>query len=153
MRKTIGLVALLIIASIGAYVYWNYMRAYAKGVREGVVQKFSRKGDVFKTYEGELLLGGFGRVGVGFQAQYFYFSVEDPQVASFIEQNAGKNLTLTYVQYKKSLPWRGDNYNSRNQEPGQYIVEKAEISTGSNLQNGNNNAEGADDGSQNPIPY
>lgn len=153
MRKTIGFVALLIIVSIGAYVYWNYMRVYAKGVREGVVQKFSRKGDVFKTYEGELLGGGFGRVGTGFQAQYFYFSVEDPQVASFLEQNAGKNLTLHYVQYKKSLPWRGENYNSKNQEPGQYIVERAEVSNISNQQNGNNDAEGVNDGSQNPIPY
>lgn len=150
MRKIIGLFALLLILSMGLYVYWNYMRVYDDGVREGVVQKFSRKGDVFKTYEGELLGGGFGRVGAGFQAQYFYFSVEDPQVASFIEQNAGKNLTLHFIKYKKSLPWRGENYNAKNQEPGQYIVDRAEISQG---QRPAGSQDGDEEGTQNPIPY
>lgn len=150
MRKIIGLFALLLILSMGLYVYWNYMRVYDDGVREGVVQKFSRKGDVFKTYEGELLGGGFGRVGAGFQAQYFYFSVEDPQVASFIEQNAGKNLTLHFIKYKKSLPWRGENYNAKNQEPGQYIVDRAEISQG---QRPAGSQGGDEEGTQNPIPY
>jgi len=150
MRKIIGLFALLLILSVGVYVYWNYMKIYDDGVREGVVQKFSRKGDVFKTYEGELLGGGFGRVSAGFQAQYFYFSVEDPQVASFIEKNAGQNLTLHFIRYKKNLPWRGENYNAKNQEPGQYIVDKAEISQGQRPAG----TEGANDpASQNPIPY
>lgn len=150
MRKITGLLALLLILGIGVYVYWNYMKIYDDGVREGVVQKFSRKGDVFKTYEGELLGGGFGRVGAGFQAQYFYFSVEDPQVAGFIEQNAGKNLTLHFIRYKKNLPWRGENYNAKNQEPGQYIVDRAEISQGQRP----TGTEGVEDpNAQNPIPY
>lgn len=153
MRKTIGLLALLLIASIGAYVYWFYMKAYGRGVHEGVVQKFSRKGDIFKTYEGELLLRGFGRVGAGFQAQYFYFSVEDPQVAGFIEKNTGKNLNLYYVQYKKSLPWRGENYNAKNQEPGQYIVERAELSTAPASQDALRNDDAEPDRSDVPIPY
>lgn len=153
MRKTIGLLALLLIASIGAYVYWFYMKAYGRGVHEGVVQKFSRKGDVFKTYEGELLLRGFGRVGAGFQAQYFYFSVEDPQVASFIEKNTGKNLNLHYVQYKKSLPWRGENYNAKNQESGQYIVERAEVSTAQTPQDAFNSNGSVPEYPDVPIPY
>lgn len=128
MRKFIGIFALELIAVITGYIYWFYLKVYDSGIREGIVQKFSREGDVFKTYEGELLGGGFGRVGAGFQAQYFYFSVEDPEVANFIEQNAGKNLRLHYVRYKKSLPWRGKNYNAQNQNPGQYIVDKAEVS-------------------------
>ncbi|RYD97565.1 MAG: hypothetical protein EOP54_10485 [Sphingobacteriales bacterium] len=150
MRKIIGLFALLLILSVGVYVYWNYMKIYDDGFRDGVVQKFSRKGDVFKTYEGELLGGGFGRVGAGFQAQYFYFSVEDPQVASFIEQNAGKHLTLHFIRYKKNLPWRGENYNAKNQEPGQYIVDKAEISQ---AQQPAGNEGISNPESQNPIPY
>jgi hypothetical protein len=123
------------------------MRVYDDGVREGIVQKFSRKGDIFKTYEGELLGGGFGRVGTGFQAQYFYFSVEDPQVASYIEQNAGRNMRLHFVKYKKSLPWRGENYNSKNQEPGQYVVDKAEVVANQQFQNG------APEAASDPIPY
>jgi hypothetical protein len=30
------------------------------------------------------------------------------------------------VQYRRSLAWRGDNYNGRNQEPGQYVVDRIE---------------------------
>lgn len=139
MRKIIGLITLFLVASIGTYIYWNYLLVDEAGVREGIVQKFSRKGQVFKTYEGELLGGGFGRVGSNFQAQYFYFSVEDPQVASFIEANAGRNLTLRYVKYQKSLPWRGENYannkksqGQNNQDKGQYIVQEATLNANNN---------------------
>lgn len=152
MRATIGIIALLLIVIVGGYTYWNFMRVYDDGVREGIVQKFSRKGDIFKTYEGELLGGGFGRVGTGFQAQYFYFSVEDPQIAAYIEQNAGRNMRLHFVKYKKSLPWRGENYNSKNQESGQYVVDKAEVVPTQQLQNmapQNTNSEPVAD----PIPY
>ncbi|HTO16005.1 MAG TPA: hypothetical protein VLZ83_09545 [Edaphocola sp.] len=135
MKKIIGLVVLLLITGIGGYTYWNYLRVFDEGVREGIVQKFSRKGAVFKTYEGELLGGGFGRVGTGFQAQYFYFSVEDPEVANFIEKNAGKNMTLHFIKFRKSLPWRGDNYNAKNQESGQFMVDRATISDNAPQQN------------------
>lgn len=128
MRKIIGILALLLIVGIGGYIYWFYINRYSDGQREGILQKFSRKGNVFKTYEGEILMSGFGRVGGNFQAQYFYFSVEDPKVVAVLEQSIGKNVVIHYNQYRKSLPWRGETYTNMNERPGQYIVDKAEVS-------------------------
>ncbi|MNS05167.1 hypothetical protein [Edaphocola aurantiacus] len=128
MRKIIGILSLLLIVGIGGYIYWFYINRFSDGQREGVLQKFSRKGNVFKTYEGEILMSGFGRVGGNFQAQYFYFSVEDPKVVATMEQNIGKNVIIHYNQYRKSLPWRGETYTNMNEKRGQYIVDKVEVS-------------------------
>lgn len=128
MRKIIGILSLLLIVAIGGYIYWFYINRFSDGQREGVLQKFSRKGNVFKTYEGEILMSGFGRVGGNFQAQYFYFSVEDPKVVAIMEQSIGKNVIIHYNQYRKSLPWRGETYTNMNEQRGQYIVDKAEVS-------------------------
>ena len=91
------------------------------------MQKFSRKGNVFKTWEGEMLQQGFGQRGGNFNAQYFYFSVLDERIADSLEHGAlGKIVRVHYVQYRRHLPWRGENYNVQNQEPGQYIVDRIE---------------------------
>lgn len=66
---------------------------------------------------------GFGQRGNAFNAQYFYFSVVDIELADSLEKCLGKRVRLHYVQYKRSLPWRGENYNGKNQESGQYIVD------------------------------
>ncbi len=56
----------------------------------------------------------------------FLFSVVDIAVADSLEKVIGKSVSVHYTQYRKSLPWRGDNYNGRhqNQESGQYIVDR-----------------------------
>ena len=101
--------------------------------REGYFQKFSRKGNIFKTYEGEFVLEGFGTRGAqrgnNFSANYFYFSVIDEQIADSLEKSIGKMVKVHYTQYLRSLPWRGDNYNAKNQEKGQYIVDRIELVT------------------------
>lgn len=127
MRKIIFLVVLILLVFIGGYVYWYFYNPKSEGTREGMVQKFSRKGNVFKTWEGEMVQQGFGPRGGNFNANYFYFSVADDAIADSLEHGAlGKIVRVHYVQYRRSLPWRGDNYNSRNQETGQYIVDKIE---------------------------
>lgn len=124
MRKIIGLVILILVVVIGGYIYWYYYNPFSEGYREGVLQKFSRKGNIFKTYEGEVIQLGFGQRGTTFNAQYFYFSVKDVDLADSLEDCLGKRVKLHYVQYRRSLAWRGDNYNTQNQEKGQYIVDQ-----------------------------
>ncbi len=127
MRKIISLVVLALLVFIAGYVYWYFYNPISEGTREGLVQKFSRKGNVFKTWEGEMLQQGFGSRGGNFNAQYFYFSVADDRIADSLEHGAlGKLVRIHYIQYRRHLPWRGDNYNTRNQEPGQYIVDRIE---------------------------
>ena len=127
MRKIIVLVVLALLILVTGYVYWYFYNPVSEGTREGMIQKFSRKGNVFKTWEGEMLQQGFGQRGGTFNAQYFYFSVADDRIADSLEHGAiGKIVLVHYVQYRRNLPWRGDNYNGRNPEAGQYIVDRIE---------------------------
>jgi hypothetical protein len=124
MRKVIYISILVIILAVVGYVYWYYYNPYSEGHREGVLQKFSRKGNVFKTYEGEMIQLGFGqRTGGSLNAQYFYFSVTDLELADSIENCMGKSVKLHYVQYRRALPWRGNNHVNDDLPKGQYIVD------------------------------
>ena len=104
MRKIITLVVLVLIVFVCGWVYWYYYRPYSDGTREGMVQKFSRKGNMFKTWEGEMQQQGFGlRAGGNFSSKVFYFSVTDNVVADSLEHGAqGKLVRLHYVQYHRS---------------------------------------------------
>ena len=117
-------IAILVIALL---VYWFFYNVFSDGYREGVLFKFSRKGDIFKTYEGELVQPGLRSiVGGSINTNNFYFSVTDKALADSLEQVIGKNVKVHYNQFRKTLPWRGDNYNTQNQESGQYIIDRIE---------------------------
>lgn len=123
MLKTIFIAIFVILLAVTGYVYWYYYNPYSDGYREGVLQKFSRKGNVFKTYEGEMIQLGFGQRGAAINSQYYYFSVSDEQLADSLEHCLGKIVKLHYTQYRRSLPWRGENYDKTNADKGQYMVD------------------------------
>lgn len=124
MRKVIFFTILILILSVVGYTYWYYYNPYSDGYREGVLQKFSRKGNVFKTYEGEIIQRGFGQVAGGnFKAQYFTFSVVDMHVADSLENCMDKRVKVHYIQYRRSLPWRGDSHPNEDMPKGQYVVD------------------------------
>jgi hypothetical protein len=115
MKKLWWLPLVLVLSLVG-YVYWNYYNVYSDGSREGVLVKISRKGNLFKTYEAEILQPGF-RSGEGsVKANTFKFSVVDAGLAQKLEDVAGQTVKVHYVQYRRTLPWRGDNYDSDNAE-------------------------------------
>ncbi len=126
MKKILTFGTILLVAVTALYIYWYYYKVYGDGFREGELQKFSRKGDIFKTYEGEMVQTGFGVRKGSLNAHYFYFSVTDEAIADTLEKSIGKIVKLHYRQYKRHLIWRGDNYNAINTEPGQYIVDRVD---------------------------
>lgn len=127
MKKFIFFFILFLLIFGSAYVYWFYFNQYSDGYREGVLYKFSRKGNIFKTYEGEIIQPGLRSVQAGgINTNNFSFSVNNAQLADSLEHINGKNVKLHYIQYRKSLPWRGENYNGKNSENGQYIVDRIE---------------------------
>ena len=127
MRKTIFFVALVLILSISGYIYFKYYNRYDEGQREGILYSFSRKGDLFKTYEGVILQPGLrsARTG-GLNTNEFHFSVTDESVADSLKNLIGMQVRVHYNQYRRSLPWRGENNNNDNKDKGQYIVDKIE---------------------------
>jgi hypothetical protein len=93
----IGIAILLIpILGLAAWVYATLHFSYSTGERSGQLQKFSNKGWVCKTWEGELAM--FTQPGV--PPQIFPFGVRDDAVAQTLGGMSGQRVTLTYDQHK-----------------------------------------------------
>jgi len=98
-KKIISALIIAIISAIAifaGYIWGALNWSYAKGERAGYIQKFSRKGWIVKTWEGELQM-----VPVpGATPEKFAFSVMDDSVAIKINSTMGKKVSLTYEQHK-----------------------------------------------------
>ena len=68
---------------------------YSSGERAGYVQKFSRKGWICKTWEGELAMVSMP----GTMSEKFLFTVRDDKVADYINNSLGKRVALSYQQH------------------------------------------------------
>jgi len=69
--------------------------SYSRGERAGYVQKFSQKGWVFKTWEGELAMVSMP----GTMPEKFYFSVRSDSIARLINSSLGNRVALSYEQH------------------------------------------------------
>lgn len=116
---TLGIVA----ATLPMIIYYNFYYVYSEGTRVGILYKFSKKGAVYKTYEGEMVLPGlkFRQQNSGISSNMFYFSVTDEELAKKLMDSQGMEIELHYEQYNGGLPWRGDTYENQD---GQYVVDK-----------------------------
>ena len=96
MKKFLG-IALLVIVLVGALITWVSLGwVYSDGERAGYVQKFSRRGWVCKTWEGEMAMVTMP----GTVAEKFAFTVRDDKVAQQLNTYLGKRMTLHYEQHK-----------------------------------------------------
>jgi hypothetical protein len=84
---------------VAAYFWLALQWSYSSGERAGWVQKFSHKGWLCKTWEGELALVSLP----GSTVEKFYFTVHDDRVAKDIQAAVGKRVTLHYEE-KVGLP-------------------------------------------------
>ena len=93
------LVPLVLLALFLGYLTlaWNW--SYSSGERAGWVQKFSKKGWLCKTWEGELALVSMP----GAPLEKFTFTVMDDAVADSINRVIGRRVALHYEQ-KVGLP-------------------------------------------------
>jgi hypothetical protein len=113
-KRILGWTILVAALGFGGYVFFNYGAVYSDGYRDGTLIKFSRKGYVFKTYEGELNQGGITNPvpGTAMTNQIWHFSVKEKAVAKELEKlPAGSLVKLHYKQYNKNFFWEGEtNY-------------------------------------------
>lgn len=87
---------LLVIGGFALYVWSALHFSYSDGERAGFIQKFSRRGWLCKTWEGELAMVNLP----GAMPELFTFSVRDDAVADRINQSIGKRVRLHYEQHK-----------------------------------------------------
>jgi len=97
-RPLLFLVLLLVVAGGGFALYaWSALHVtYSDGERAGYVQKFSRKGWVCKTWEGELAMVNLP----GAMPEKFLFTVRDDATAAAIDRSMGQRVALHYEQHK-----------------------------------------------------
>src|SRR5215475_12103809 len=94
------LIGLLLIAALITGYFWLALRwSYASGERAGWVQKFSLKGWICKTWEGEMAMVSMP----GSTTEKFAFTAREDAVANEINRLMGRRVTLHYEQ-KVGLP-------------------------------------------------
>jgi len=75
-----------------AALSWNY----STGERAGYVQKFSKRGWICKTWEGELAMVTIP----GTLPEKFFFSVRADPVAEAVTKTLGRRVALIYEQHR-----------------------------------------------------
>ena len=93
-----GLFLLLLLLAGGTALYfWAALNwSYSRGERAGYIQKFSQKGWVIKTWEGELAMVPLP----GALPEKFPFSTRSDEVAKQINSTLGRRVVITYEQHK-----------------------------------------------------
>jgi hypothetical protein len=98
-RRWLLWVAGILLVPVVLVALWTWITmsyTYSSGDRAGYVQKFSKKGWVCKTWEGELSM-----VNIPGQAQErWYFTVRDDSIANVLTNAMGQRVSLTYEEHR-----------------------------------------------------
>jgi hypothetical protein len=95
LRRWLIILLITPVILFSLYIWLSLTWSYSHGERAGYVQKFSQKGWVFKTWEGELAMVSIP----GTMPEKFYFSVRSDSVASRINASLGGKVALVYDQH------------------------------------------------------
>ena len=104
LRKIIIYFFTTIVLIATAYFLFVYYASYSKGDHSGELIKFSNKGYLFKTWEGEMSQGTTGM-------QTFKFSVldKDKKVIEDLKELQGHFIKVTCMERYRTFPWWGDS--------------------------------------------
>ena len=108
--KAIGwTVTLIVLAALAGFLYFKFWWVFSDGTKTGELNSLTYTGYVFKTYEGEMILTGYGSKNASgmVQSKTFKFSVSDKEVAQKLTAMTGLRVTVHYKEYKGVLPRRG----------------------------------------------
>jgi len=99
----------LVLSGIGYMLWANWV--YSEGTRTGYMMKISKKGYLFKTYEGQLNLGGLQEDNSSVLGNVWSFSLKEDFLSKKLEEMEGKKVQLRYKEINKAMPWQGEtNY-------------------------------------------
>ena len=114
MAKTAGKIiawVIVILLLVGAaFGYYKFFWVFSDGTKTGELNSLTYTGYIWKTYEGEMILSGYGNKSGSagtVQSKIFKFSTDDKAIAEQLTQLTGQRVTVHYKEYKGALPWRG----------------------------------------------
>jgi hypothetical protein len=109
-KKIFRIVSILLLLFLVIFIYMKYFFTYSDGYRSGLLQKFSHKGNIFKTYEGEMILSSVtSNRNVPLASEKFLFSVTDKNLALQLDTIQGQFVSVHYHQKHGKLFWRGES--------------------------------------------
>jgi hypothetical protein len=96
LRRAVLLLVLggMVLFALYTWAAWSF--AYSEGERAGYVQKFSKKGWICKTWEGELAMANLP----GAMPEVFSFTVTRDDVATQITGQMGERVSLHYEEHR-----------------------------------------------------
>ena len=110
VAKIIAWVVVLLLLVGAGFFYYKFLWVFSDGTKTGELNSLTYTGYIWKTYEGEMILSGYGNKsasGGAVQSKIFKFSVADKAVAEELQQLTGQRVTVHFKEYKGTLPWRG----------------------------------------------
>jgi hypothetical protein len=114
--KSIFIKLLLISTVVFIVILWVCSWSYSEGTRSGNLIKVSKKGVVFKSYEGQLNLGGISMAD-GLEGNIWSFTMLEESLIDKVKPFEGRKVKVYYKERYKTMPWLGDT---------NYIVTKIE---------------------------
>jgi len=109
-KKFMRIFVIIFLLICGLLFWWKYYYTYSDGYRSGLLQKLSHKGNLMKTYEGELVMSSISSTNnVALASEKFYFSIANDSIAKSLMNLEGKRVRLHYEQKNGKLPWRGES--------------------------------------------
>ena len=115
MKKFLTYAGVSILIVTVVYILFIYFVTFSEGYRAGELIKISKRGLLFKTWEGRLSQGVS-------EEQQFNFSVQksDKEVLDQLKEFQGKKVRVTYIERFGTFFWLGDT---------KYYVKKVELVT------------------------
>ena len=109
----------LIVIIGGIFIYWKNFYTYSEGYRAGLLQKFSCKGTLFKTFEGEMILSSVSsNKDVAIASVKFLFTLTNRTLVRQFDTLQGETVIVHYKQKNGTVFWRGDS---------QYLVDSVKV--------------------------
>jgi hypothetical protein len=108
-KKVLKWFLTFILVFLVLFIYWKYFYTYSEGYRAGLLQKFSNKGTIFKTYEGEMILSSVSSTrDIAIASEKFLFTVTNKSLVRQFDTLQGENVIVHYKQKNGIVFWRGD---------------------------------------------
>jgi hypothetical protein len=103
MKRFLSYAGVSVLIVFIIYICFIYFVTFSEGYRAGELIKISKRGLMFKTWEGRLSQGVS-------EEQQFNFSVQksDKEVLEKLKEFQGKRVKVTYIERFGTFFWLGD---------------------------------------------